>query len=538
MTANKYNIRAKRLALDNLIRDRAWKAFLISFSQLSSAQGGGGIPIIPGGGGGSNGGDEDEDERRPGESSTASLCEAVVTCRHRLTAHRTLLHSLCDVPRDSSSSPPPPPPEVVRLVASACSPRSMLLRDPGTESTPLHVAIARGAGIDAIGALLEAPTTSIDARRDLLLALNSRGQTPLLDAARRGADEDVVRYLVDLDVDGSSLLAVGRDTSKRKERRRCQHGNNDVPLNYIASRESVFVGEGLDQPGDLLRHMIVRTYRAMLIRRFPPIFDDCNGIYKLKNDEPNDERANSALDDDHQTCLLQATIFCCTFISSKVASSILSYIIRNGLFHRERLDERTDHAGNLTLHIACLSDTTKFDQILKLGDRGECSLVYGINSEDCTLMEYLVKASPCIGAHLSKNFEGMLPLHCAIKCGKDWSQIQLLVDACPSSVKSFTSKGELPLHLALKHSSASDIMKLWNLYPEAASIVDRSTGLYPYQLAAIRGGGHQSHGKDKSSKKPKSTECASETSLSFFLLRECPCLLTASLLRNETAPII
>jgi hypothetical protein len=61
------------------------------------------------------------------------------------------------------------------------------------------------------------------------------------------------------------------------------------------------------------------------------------------------------------------------------------------------------------------------------------------------------------------------------------------------------SKGELPFHLALKHSSASDIMKLWNLYPEAASIVDRTTGLYPYQLAVIRGGGHQSYGNNNKS---------------------------------------
>ena len=46
-----------------------------------------------------------EEERQPGES-TASLCEAVVIWRHCLAAHRTLLHSLCDVPHDSS--PPPP----------------------------------------------------------------------------------------------------------------------------------------------------------------------------------------------------------------------------------------------------------------------------------------------------------------------------------------------------------------------------------------------------------------------------------------------
>lgn len=172
MTANKYNIRAKRLALDNLIRDREWKAFLISFSQLSSAQGGGGIPIIPGGGGGS-GGDEDEEERRPGES-TVSLCKAVVICRHHLTAHRMLLHSLCDVPRDT---PRPPPPGGGSSHSVGLSPIAAPSRARETESnaTP-HGDRTRDWHRRNGGA----------ARRDLLLALNSRRQTPLLDAARRG----------------------------------------------------------------------------------------------------------------------------------------------------------------------------------------------------------------------------------------------------------------------------------------------------------------------------------------------------------------
>jgi hypothetical protein len=81
-----------------------------------------------------------------------------------------------------------------------------------------------------------------------------------------------------------------------------------------------------------------------------------------------------------------------------------------------------------------------------------------------------VKASPCIEAHLSKKFEGMLPLHCAIKVERT------------GTVKAYTPKGELRPHLALKYSSASEIMKLWNHYPEAASIVDISTRIYPYQL--------------------------------------------------------
>jgi hypothetical protein len=103
-----------------------------------------------------------------------------------------------------------------------------------------------------------------------------------------------------------------------------------------------------------------------------------------------------------------------------------------------------------------------------------------------------VKASPCIEAHLSKKFEGMLPLHCAIKVERT------------GTVKAYTPKGELRPHMALKYSSASDIMKLWNHYPEAASIVDISTRIYPYQL------------KGKSRKKTMSTDCASETLLSFF----------------------
>jgi hypothetical protein len=103
-----------------------------------------------------------------------------------------------------------------------------------------------------------------------------------------------------------------------------------------------------------------------------------------------------------------------------------------------------------------------------------------------------VKASPCIEAHLSKKFKGMLPLHCAIKVERT------------GTVKAYTPKGELRPHLALKYSSASDIMKLWNHYPEAASIVDISTRIYPYQL------------KGKSRKKTMSTDCASESLLSFF----------------------
>eukprot|EP00569_Conticribra_weissflogii_P017056 CAMPEP_0171412238 /NCGR_PEP_ID=MMETSP0880-20121228/32020_1 /TAXON_ID=67004 /ORGANISM="Thalassiosira weissflogii, Strain CCMP1336" /LENGTH=113 /DNA_ID=CAMNT_0011929543 /DNA_START=1 /DNA_END=339 /DNA_ORIENTATION=- len=109
--------------------------------------------------------------------------------------------------------------------------------------------------------------------------------------------------------------------------------------------------------------------------------------------------------------------------------------------------------GNLTIHIACLVDgPAKFDQILKLGDRISD---YGLNAEDCTLMEYLVSNSqsrdlPHPSPLLSNNFEGDLPIHCAVKSRKEWDHIQLLIDAEPSSLRTSNSSGELPLHLAIK----------------------------------------------------------------------------------------
>lgn len=83
--------------------------------------------------------------------------------KHRVAMRgRRHLSSSPDRPSDAAAfvvrraarhSSSPPPPEVVRLMASAC-PRSLLLREPGRpRATPLHMAIARGTGINAMGAL-------------------------------------------------------------------------------------------------------------------------------------------------------------------------------------------------------------------------------------------------------------------------------------------------------------------------------------------------------------------------------------------------
>ena len=520
---NKYNIRAKRLALDNLIRERSWKAFQSSFIELSRTD----DKLIDG----SSEVDDDDKHRR--NATNNNICNSVVLFRGKTAHHRTLLQALCDVPPNIHQT------ELIRLVTTSC-PQSLCIGVP----SPLHILIQRESSIDTITTLLEAADMNNINKQNLLLELDSKGRTPLLLAVQAATHNDeIIRYLVNEDVSGSSLLIPQSNRNKQQQ----QLGN--VPLKYIAARESFhYFDFDLDSQDDLLRFMIVRTYRAMLRKRFPLLYNnnECQGGNEQSYMQATDH-ATFHVDDD-TTCLLQAAIFCYELVgSAKVASSILSYVIRNGLFHREKLCAQKDEAGNFTLHIACLSDTPKFDQILRLGDR-EAVTSYGLNSEDCTLMEYLVKTHPHPSAtvpFLSKNIEGDIPLHCAIKNGKDWSHIQLLIDACPSSIQCRTATGETSLHLAIKCGvSTQSIKTLWTCWPESASVVDPSTRLYPFQLAAIFGSGYDKQNyqqrqlslkKRKSKKKTKSTSDGDDnnnmdsTSLSFFLLRECPSLLSSPL---------
>jgi len=415
----------------------------------------------------------------------------------------------------------------------------------------------------------------------LLYTTDSKGMTPLLLASKihdHPAYDEILKYLVDADFDSggsgiSLLLPQGVSWNQRKNfsSTRPYHeirsgvivcdnkvggvngkGAGGFPLAQVACKEALLVGQGLDGP-DLLRFMIGKTYRAVMCDAFPNYFlvdedsggrigselgepsihvesDAGNGKacgavekYEFRNRDVNElpvnvDKDNEAISD---VCLLQATIVCYNLLGSmKTASSILSYIIRNDLFQRSRLMDDRDAMGNLTIHIACLVDgPAKFDQILKLGDRISD---YGINAEDCTLMEYLVSNSqsrdlPHPSPLLCNNFEGDLPIHCAVKSRKEWDHIQLLIDVEPSSLRTCNSSGELPLHLAIKMGCSNTFIRnMWSYYPEAASVVDSSLGLYPFQLAAV--GRHD----NKELCRNRDLDTFDIISLSFFFLRESP----------------
>ncbi|KAL7485610.1 hypothetical protein ACHAW6_011208 [Cyclotella cf. meneghiniana] len=479
---NKYNIQAKRQELDGLIRDRAWNTFRDKFTKLSFPQ---------------------------DIKHSAQICTAIVESRNRHTTHRTILHAVCDVHCGQ------PPADVIALIASSC-PKSLFTPD-SDQRLPLHIAILRGAGIETIRALIESVPREIEqySKQNMLLCQDSTGSTPLLLAAKRSAsvpNDDVIKYLVNQDAAGSSLI-TSANTRKKK-----QHKPVSVPLKYVSARETLYVDGGLESPQDLLRFMIVKTYRAKL----GDVMDD---YYHFGRDY----YANGE-NDDNKVCLLQAAILCYDlFGSSKLASSILSLIIRNAILQSQHtFSNHGDFAGNSTLHIACLSGINKYDQVLRLGQRHTS---YGINSEDCTLMEYLIKASTgSFTIFISRNDAGDIPLHCAIRTGKDCIHIQQLIGALEQSVMIFTKNGELPIHLAIKTGSTREIiMVLWKAYPDAALIKDESTGMYLFQLVALSSQGtrHRDHlfvrcKKQNLEKVADRTKDLEQLSLSYFFLRERP----------------
>ena len=452
---NKYNIRANRQVLDNFVRKRSWDAFRGRFSDY-----------------------------------TTKDARAIVECNND-TTHRTLLHSLCDI---SNSSPPPP--DLLYIVAAA-SPRTLMLHDSGR--TPLHLCVLRGYSVTAIKALLSvAEKSDLLDKQHLLLATDSHGRTPLLAAVCKcdNINESIVRYLINQDLNGTSLLLSSATTKKKR--------GQSAPLKYVASSESIFVGEGLESSDDLLRFVVVKTYHA----RMHELYQDISR--NTYNPEPEDN-----------VCLLQAAIMCFDlFGSSKTASSIISYIIRHDLYQMERLNSRTDTEGNLTIHIACISSSEYNNHILKLGSR---ETEYGINSDDCTLLEYILKlCGP--NSLLHRNAEEDLPLHCAIRSKRCWQDIQRLIERCPAAAGICTGNGELPLHLAMKCGHSSDyIMKLFSIYPEAAII--SNNGLYPFQLAAISGRTQKVHKKQKKKAVSKSEDVWDDLSISYFFLREYPSLI-------------
>ena len=394
----------------------------------------------------------------------------------RRTGHRTLLHDLCSIGLSR------PPPEVVILVARVC-PKAL---DPApNSSSALHLALKNLSALEVVAAMVEL----VGEKQRLLMSLDRDGRTPLDLAVSRECHEDIITYLVDQDEDGSTLLNNWADSR--------------IPLRCISKSLEFSDWETVTEIDVLFKFVLIKTYRAKMRKQF--VSRDIK---------------------DEEICLLQALVLCQHQLGSK-SSSILSHIIRNGLFKHRWLDIM----GNSTLHYACFSETKHYCQLLKLGIRSsDC----GLNSEDGDLVQFLLRTDP--EACSIKNRESNLPLHCALSSGKHMSHIEALLNACPESIRIKDGSGECPLHLAIRSQrNPSDIKRIWGLYPEESAISSASSHLFPFQLAAVRKNDETNMNRrvkckrrNKKKKPPNGKEDQVQENnwdsmtLSYFLLRECP----------------
>ena len=204
---NKYEVRARREKLDNIVRSRSWSAFVDYFKTIEEG-----------------------------------LLEKVVL-RYGAsgTGHRTLLHDLCSIGLSR------PPPEVVILLARVC-PKAL---DPAPKSSSaLHLALKNLPALEVVTAMVEL----VGDKQKLLMSLDRDGRTPLDLAVSRECHEDIITFLVDQDEGGSTLLNNWAESR--------------TPLRFISNTLEFMDWGEVTEIDALFKFVLIETYRAKIRKLF------------------------------------------------------------------------------------------------------------------------------------------------------------------------------------------------------------------------------------------------------------------------------
>lgn len=183
---------------------------------------------------------------------------------------------------------------------------------------------------------------------------------------------------------------------------------------------------------------------------------------------------------DHAVKLLHASLACATMLGSKNNMKLVQYLIK-----RVADMKYIDGQGNSFLHHACqATESNAFLQACFVNDELPTQR---------NLLQHLIATFP--KALTLQNTNGETPLQLAIQSKKKWDFLRLL---CPDSaagavMKAKTCQGQLALHLAIESypPSSSEILHLWDCYPEAAIILDHKHRLFAFQLVATFSGQHR-----------------------------------------------
>lgn len=338
-------------------------------------------------------------------------------------------------------------------------------------------------------------------------------------------DDDILKILVAFDKATLQSLLFANKTGA-------------IPLHFLLHRElkhldsAEFNGEAIhngkeqELPENLL-FLLTKTYQAIHIQHgfssSPDIAtlggessgnstDDADGFWDV---DSSDDSIGARPDNDSVTAMI-AAICCAHRLTNQADLSKLFGIIVNNLRVHNMLDT-VDEEGNTLVHWICMCMETQF---FLTGDE--------------PLLPFLISMTP--EALLVRNNQGKLPLHLAFEHTKEWALIRTILQACPESAGSRTSRQQLTLHKVVSQESGTfkyrfeEIVELWNAYPEAAMIPDPLTNLLPFQLAAVsednakpkKPSRKSLHCKDEEEPTQKLSDDAQQISTIYVLLRGAP----------------
>ena len=459
---NKYNVRAIRKDLDGFIRNRSWNKF---YSKLKSLE------------------------------SNPELLKAVVLSKSKQCSG-TMLHA---VVRHNSSCHSSILPSVKCLVNSV--PESLLVQDNHLE-TPLHIAIGICQCLDMIKLFLEIANrleqeeTLVNSQQptpcnaiknaNILTMIDRNGDTPLLKASRMDASV-TIRLLLQYAMVHDEPQTFHSLLVERKPRGR-------TALWHVASNELQHVNRSKDYvvPKDL-KFMLMATFFALQRRKATSIDEEeLNVLSRELTQEANEVMICSAVAPGHLDIHLTIrALVSCGHLLGKYAVKLFDYMLANEIYRDVILSQEIDRDRNFTVHCLCSCEI--------LQSTNSITATTSAISTNVLLVEQLLRQDGIELALLHPNQQGNTPLHLALASQKCYCLSLMLT--CPAALRHQNHRGELPLHIVLKsrvgylNTSAIDhihlIRRLWQQYPGAVLLRDRSTQLFPFQLAASRDWGQQ-----------------------------------------------
>ena len=458
-TMNKYNVKANRDYLDKCIRNEAWSQARTRLCGLSP-----------------------------------DLLEAVTLVKTKLQSKHggTLLHVL--VKRRSC------PDDILISIAKGV-PRALFTCDRHQQS-PLHILMDRGdRSIDLVRDLLEIATkakdspallNSNDVSANLLTMTDLLGYNPL-SVALRGERSPYIPLLLQFGVKEDCLTEMMLAKSKH-HRRTC----------LFYSIESEMRG-AYKHPQCHLSHeatlLLIATHFAIRIQCQQPWTEQEWLVFEqeMYRSEPEASFSFAISQGDNPPdaqlrafpLLIQSFVSCFPLLVKKHAVKVLDFLLANDTYRSFIRSREIDNHGNMLLHLLCR------EEILAVG---RLDSEYAERSEETRailvhqlLEPYGEEQHPTALARA--NHEGNLPLHLAALGGS--SITSTLARTYPAALKHWNHAGELPLHVALKHwkieeDVSSTMGHLWSCQPEIAELRDRSSRLFPFQLAACMKTSHDS----------------------------------------------